>query len=86
MDNTRNITGCPLAGIDRDELLDATPLVLALQAAFLDAGKHLSNLPRKFNVSIAGCRDDCAHGQTQDLAYLPTTRLITGERRRCTRV
>jgi ferredoxin-nitrite reductase len=80
MDNTRNITGCPLAGIDRDELLDATPLVMALQAAFLAAGKELSNLPRKFNVSIAGCRDDCAHGQTQDLAFRPATRLVDGER------
>jgi ferredoxin-nitrite reductase len=74
MDNARNITGCPLAGIDRDELLDATPLVRALHAAFLDAGKRLSNLPRKFNVSITGCREDCAHAQTQDLGFLPATR------------
>ena len=26
-DVTRNITGCPLAGVDADEIVDASPLV-----------------------------------------------------------
>ncbi|MHB8575929.1 MAG: ferredoxin--nitrite reductase, partial [Dehalococcoidia bacterium] len=39
-----------------------------------------SNLPRKFNVAIAGCREDCGQSQTQDLAFVPATREIDGRR------
>ncbi len=80
MDNVRNFIGCPLAGIDGMELFDSTPLVDALVAAHLQAGKEFSNLPRKFNVSIAGCRDDCGDAQSQDLGYVPATRDVDGRR------
>lgn len=73
LDNVRNVIGCPLAGLDGDELLDATDLVEALVDPYL--GDHAySNLPRKFNVSITGCRQDCGHAQTQDLGLTPATR------------
>ncbi len=78
MDNVRNIVGCPLAGIDAAELYDTTPLIADLQAALLAAEKAFSNLPRKFNVSITGCREDCGQAQTQDLAFLPASREIAG--------
>ena len=29
-DNTRTVTGCPLAGVDRDELIDASPIAVAV--------------------------------------------------------
>lgn len=80
MDNVRNIIGCPLAGIDGMELFDSTPLVESLTSAYLDAGKAFSNLPRKFNVAIAGCRDDCGDAQSQDLGFVPATRDIDGRR------
>ncbi|HQW51746.1 MAG TPA: hypothetical protein PL082_06780 [Tepidiformaceae bacterium] len=73
LDNVRNFIGCPLAGIDGMELFDSTPLVLALNEAHRAAGKSLSNLPRKLNVSVAGCRDDCGHAQTQDIGFVPAT-------------
>lgn len=76
MDNVRNIVGCPLAGIDGGEVYDSTDLVLALQGALLAAEKAFSNLPRKLNVSITGCREDCGQAQTQDLGFLPATRAI----------
>lgn len=79
MDNVRNLIGCPLAGLDAAEVYDTTPLLLDLQRAWL--GRHTySNLPRKFNVSLAGCREDCGHAQTQDLGFLPATQSVDGRR------
>lgn len=70
MDNIRNITGCPMAGLDPDEVLDAAPIARALQDAIV--GEHaFSNLPRKFNTSISGCRHDCATSRIHDLSLVP---------------
>ncbi|MGK2966037.1 MAG: ferredoxin--nitrite reductase [Tepidiformaceae bacterium] len=80
LDNVRNVTGCPLAGIDGMELFDSTPLLAAITEAHRAAGKEYSNLPRKFNVSAAGCRDDCGHAQTQDIGLVPATRDVNGQR------
>ena len=78
MDNVRNFIGCPLAGLDGMELFNSTPLLDAVAEAHLTARKEYSNLPRKMNVSIAGCRDDCGHAQTQDLGFVPATRDVDG--------
>ena len=80
MDNVRNLIGCPLAGIDAGEVVDTTPLLAELQQVLLDAGRAFSNLPRKFNVSLAGCREDCGHAQTQDLGFVPAAKEIEGRR------
>jgi len=40
--------------------------------------KAFTNLPRKFNVTITGCRDNCVHAETQDLALVPATQLREG--------
>ena len=54
-DVVRNVTGCPVAGVDADEIVDASPLVL--EASQLLAGNaDFYNLPRKFKISITGCR------------------------------
>jgi ferredoxin-nitrite reductase len=37
--------------------------------------KAFTNLPRKFNVTITGCRDNCTHAETQDLTLVPATQL-----------
>ena len=80
MDNIRNFLGCPLAGLDGMELFDSTPLLHAVAEAHQMAGKAMSNLPRKLNVSIAGCRDDCGHAQTQDIGFVPATADVEGRR------
>lgn len=72
MDNVRNYVGCPIAGLDPDEVLDASPLTYALQEAILNKRAY-SNLPRKFNISITGCRQDCGHAQANDLGFTPAT-------------
>lgn len=70
MDNIRNVVGCPIAGLDPAELIDTRPLASRLQQAII-GHKGFSNLPRKFNISITGCREDCAHAQTHDLSFVP---------------
>jgi ferredoxin-nitrite reductase len=73
MDNVRNITGCPLAGLHPNELLDASSAALAVQQAIIGL-KDYSNLPRKFNISISGCPEDCATSQIHDIGLTPATR------------
>ncbi|MDA0353303.1 MAG: ferredoxin--nitrite reductase [Chloroflexi bacterium] len=73
MDNVRNVTGCPLAGLDADELYDAGQLAMRLQQAIIGHDRF-SNLPRKFSIAISGCREDCIHAQTNDLSFVPATR------------
>lgn len=70
MDNIRNIMTCPVAGLSPDEILDATLVVAALAQEILD-NRAYTNLPRKFNMAITGCPDNCLHLETQDLALVP---------------
>ncbi|MDF5731695.1 MAG: ferredoxin--nitrite reductase, partial [Rhizonema sp. PD38] len=52
MDNVRNITGDPVAGLDADELFDTRELVQQIQDMITSNGvgnPEFSNLPRKFN-------------------------------------
>ena len=78
MDNVRNVVGCPLAGLDADELIDTRPLAARLQQAIV-GHKRYSNLPRKFNLAIGGCREDCVRARTHDLAFAPAVRAEDGE-------
>ena len=57
-DCVRNITGCPVAGIDRDELFDATALVRET-AAFFSGNREYSDLPRKHKITISTCAYHC---------------------------
>src|SRR5271154_5702798 len=76
-DVTRNVTGCPVAGVDADEICDASPL--ALEASRMLAGNgDFYNLPRKFKISIAGCRVWCPYPEINDVGLTATTRLLRG--------
>ena len=79
MDNVRNINGCALAGITRGELLDASPVVFELDRRLVgsDGNPEFANLPRKLNVTITGCLDNCTHAESQDIALVPA---VSGER------
>ncbi|RMH36943.1 MAG: ferredoxin--nitrite reductase [Nitrospirae bacterium] len=72
MDNVRNIMTCPVAGLTTTELFDATPLVRKLTERLVGTRAY-SNLPRKFNLAITGCVENCLHLETQDLAFVPAT-------------
>ncbi len=80
MDNVRNIMGCPVAGLHPREIIDASPWVKALNDHIL-GNPEFVNLPRKFNITITGCPDNCLHTETQDLALVPAVKTIAGEER-----
>jgi ferredoxin-nitrite reductase len=73
MDNIRNIIGCPAFGLTPNEVLDASPVARAFTAMFV-GNKAYTNLPRKFNVGITGCRENCTHSETQDIALVPAVK------------
>jgi ferredoxin-nitrite reductase len=76
MDNVRNICGCPLAGLALNELFDASPVVQALDRMIvgLDGNPEFTNLPRKFNMVVTGCLENCTPAESQDLALVPALR------------
>ena len=77
LDNIRNIMGCPVAGLSPKEKVDAYSQVKAL-TEYISGNPEFSNLPRKFNIAITGCADDCVHAETQDLALVPAVQELAG--------
>jgi sulfite reductase (ferredoxin) len=78
-DVARNITGCPLAGLDGHEIVDASPLALEINRQ-LGGQNEFYNLPRKFKISITGCRSWCAYPEINDVGLTATTRERDGRR------
>lgn len=78
-DVTRNVTGCPVAGVDADELCDASPLAFAVNE-MLAGNADFYNLPRKFKISISGCRVWCPYPEINDIGLSATTRTVGGRR------
>ncbi len=77
-DVTRNITGCPLAGVDRDEIVDASPLVQAA-TRMLNGNPEFYNVPRKYKISITGCRAWCSYPEINDVGMTAVSHPQTGE-------
>jgi len=76
-DVARNITGCPLAGLDGHEIVDASPLALEIDRQ-LGGNSEFYNLPRKFKISITGCRSWCSYPEINDVGLTATTRQRDG--------
>jgi len=76
-DVTRNITGCPLAGIHSHEIADVSPLALALDKE-LAGNPDFYNLPRKFKITITGCPDWCSYPEINDISFTATLRKSPG--------
>jgi ferredoxin-nitrite reductase len=73
IDNVRNINGCALAGLTPHELFDASPVVEELDRIIVGSrgNPEFTNLPRKFNITVTGCMDNCTHNESQDIALIP---------------
>lgn len=72
MDNVRNLTGNPIAGVDPHELVDTRPICQELQSIITNDGKgnpELVNLPRKINFCVSSTRDDFPHTHINDVAF-----------------
>jgi len=77
-DTPRVIMGCPLAGLDAGELIDATPEIAAVTEQYI-GDPAFSNLPRKFKTSISGCSAQCTHHEINDVAFAAVRHPETGE-------
>jgi len=76
-DVVRNVTGCPLAGLDGHELIDASPLAVEI-AHKLTANPEFYNLPRKFKISVTGCPLWCTYPEINDVALTAIKRTVHG--------
>lgn len=65
-DIMRNITGCPVSGLNPDEAFDAQPYINQVHDYFL-GNKEFSNLPRKYKASIEACPLFCAQPEINDI-------------------
>jgi sulfite reductase (ferredoxin) len=72
-DVVRNVTGCPLAGVAADELIDASPLARQI-AHELTANPDFYNLPRKFKISATGCPSWCTYPEINDIGLTAVKR------------
>jgi sulfite reductase (ferredoxin) len=71
-DVPRNILGCPVAGIDAAEVLDATAALRATEA--VAAGNpEFANLPRKYKTAISGCAFQCTAHEINDISFVGVT-------------
>jgi sulfite reductase (ferredoxin) len=68
-DVPRNILGCPVAGIDADEIIDASATLRAIEA--VAAGNpEFTNLPRKYKTAISGCASQCPVHEINDISFV----------------
>jgi sulfite reductase (ferredoxin) len=77
-DVTRNVTGCPVAGVAADEICDASPLVQDV-SNMLAGNAEFYNLPRKFKISITGCPVWCPYPEINDVGLTAVTRVVNGK-------
>jgi sulfite reductase (ferredoxin) len=77
-DVTRTVTGCPVAGVDTDEICDASSL--AIEADRMLAGNaEFYNLPRKFKICITGCSVWCPYPEINDIGLTAIRRAVGGQ-------
>ena len=77
-DDTRNVVGCPVAGIDKDEIIDATPVLNEINRHFTD-NREFSNLPRKYKIAVCGCRLHCAQPDINCVGVFGQERTVNGK-------
>ncbi len=77
-DSMRNISGCPVAGKDVNEFVESADLLEKLMED-LRGDDDLAAMPRKFNISVTGCREGCAQDSINDIGLEPAEKVIDGE-------
>ena len=69
-DDTRNITTCPLSGLDPDPRNNLSDLVAQATRA-LNGNPVFYNLPRKFKITLCGCESECTYPEINDVGITP---------------
>jgi sulfite reductase (ferredoxin) len=84
--SVRNVTGCPLAGICRDEAFDISPYARA-EAFFLLGHRDVQDFGRKFKIAYSGCEQhSCGLVTIHDLGFVAKSRIVDGKEERGFRV
>jgi sulfite reductase (ferredoxin) len=78
-DVVRNVTGSPLAGVEKEELIDASPLAVRV-ARHLTGNPAYFNLPRKFKIAITGSPSWDCYPEINDIGLTPAVREANGKR------
>ena len=77
-DITRNVTGCPTAGIDPHEIYDCRQIIQDITRYF-EGNKEFSDLPRKYKMSISGCSNQCHQPEINDVGFTAVRQTVSGE-------
>jgi sulfite reductase (ferredoxin) len=72
-DNTRTVTGCPLAGVDAAEIADASPIAVQIDQR-MNGNPLYANFPRKFKISVTGCAHWCTYPEINDIGLTAVRR------------
>jgi sulfite reductase beta subunit-like hemoprotein len=73
----RNVTGCPMAGVCKDEPFDVTPYAAAYARYFV-RHPYTQALPRKIKTAFSGCQRDCAITAIHDMGFIP--KVVNGQK------
>jgi len=77
-DDTRNVVGCPVAGFDKNEIIDGTPVLREVSRHMTD-NREFSDLPRKYKISLCGCRIHCAQPDINCVGVFGLERTVNGK-------
>ena len=69
-DCARNVTSCPVSGVDPHEVVDSLAAARAI-SAFFTGNRQYANLPRKFKIAVSGCGENCARVEINDIGLWP---------------
>ncbi len=64
--DVRNVVVCPITGVNKNELIDVSPLATQINEFFL-GNRNFLDMPKKFKISITGCELCCTKPEIQDL-------------------
>ncbi|MQA90448.1 MAG: nitrite/sulfite reductase [Gemmatimonas sp.] len=80
--SVRNVTGCPKAGICRDEVFDISPYAKA-ETWFLLGHRDVQDFGRKFKIAYSGCGTEaCGRVMMHDLGFIAAVREEGGKEER----
>ncbi len=76
---TRNVTGCPLAGVCRGELFDISPYANSL-TQFMLGHDDAQDFGRKIKIAFSGCeKEACGLVMMHDIGFVAKQQEIDGE-------
>jgi sulfite reductase beta subunit-like hemoprotein len=64
--DVRNVVVCPVSGVNKNELIDVSPLAKQINEFFI-GNRDFFDMPKKFKISITGCELGCTKPEIQDL-------------------